>query len=58
MSAKMGRPSVSPEKRRGVTPVRLNAGELARVEAAAKRKDKKLTTWMREILLENAPPID
>ena len=52
----MGRPKLSPSERRGaITQVRLSDAERKRVEAAAKKHGQKLSEWMREILLDNAP---
>jgi uncharacterized protein (DUF1778 family) len=52
---KMGRP-VKPdaEKKSSVTALRFKEEERAKLEKAAKQKDKKLADWMRETLLSSA----
>jgi uncharacterized protein (DUF1778 family) len=55
----IGRPKLEPSQRRAaITQVRLSDDERARVAAAAKKRGLRLSDWMREILLENAPPVE
>ena len=50
---------MDPSNRRGlITQVRLSEEERARVDAVAKSQRLKLSEWMREILLANAPLIE
>lgn len=50
-----GRPTISPERKKTITPTfRVNAEELAEIETASQRAGQGLSTWIRETLLRAA----